>query len=183
MTHPQLNMLKRPMTDDVEGASDLKKPRLSAIQNMKARMDALLKKAEEHHESARIAAIDKASALEEELNDAREERDKTQKELDTIQKEYSETCAYLETVQNSQTVKMLQNASGDTSSDIETLSKDNEEVQSLMKELCQMKNTLSSQIENTQSELADMQERCTVLEEDHHAAEENVDKITKLSEK
>jgi chromosome segregation ATPase len=178
-------MLKRKAMNAADNATDSpKKPRTSSMDDMKTRLDAMLKKAAEQHESARIAAIDKASGLEDELNDAREERDSTENELNAKKTEFSETSSYLETIGKSETLRMLQNASSSdnasSSSDIETLTQQNSEVQELMSALRDKNKSLSNQIGDMNSELEEMRERCTVLAEEYDAAELHVQTITKI---
>ena len=183
-------MLKRKAGDDactgIHNDTEVKKPRTSSMDDMKSKLDAMLKKAQEHHESARIAAIDKASALEEELNDANEERETTEKQIQNMQNEYNETCSYLETIENSDTMKMLHNASAkketSPSNDINILHNDNDEVQKLLKGLREKNANLHAQIGDMKNELVDMRERCTVLSEDFTAAQDHVETITNIGE-
>jgi len=102
--------MKRP-TDDTTTEQPCKKTRTNTIlEEMKSTMESLLKTADEHHEEARIAAVDVAFELEQQLSEVTGLVDSYREEDERLKTEYSTVSQYMGTVQKSMTVKMLDKA-------------------------------------------------------------------------
>ena len=111
-------MSKRPAESNA--TPPVKKARVNPeLEAMRNTLDSLLKTASDHHEEARIAAIDAASTLEEEWTDATTGKDKLSVEMVGLESEKNTADEYLKRYEESATVKMLKKAADDKA--VETL--------------------------------------------------------------
>lgn len=168
-------MTKRAREEEVESVS--KKLRVNPeLEAMKATLDNLLQSANEHHEEARIAAIDAASELEEQWTEATSARDKTKIEHDAVEGEFGAVVQYLDTFENSATVQMLKKASENKT--VGTLVQDHESIRDALTKMQNMKNRLSSTLADLVRTLQKETESAAALKEKLSAAEAKVETIT-----
>lgn len=168
-------MTKRAHEEEIESVS--KKLRVNPeLEAMKATLDNLLQSANEHHEEARIAAIDAASELEEQWTEATSARDKTKIEHDAVEGEFGAAVQYLDTFENSATVQMLKKASENKT--VGTLVQDHESIRDALTKMQNMKKRLSSTLTELDRTLQKETETAAALKEKLTAAEARVETIT-----
>jgi len=168
-------MSKRPAESDATPPA--KKARVNPeLEAMRNTLDNLLMTASDHHEEARIAAIDAASALEEEWTDATTEKDKLLTEMDGIESEKDTAEEYLKRYEESATVKMLKKAADDKA--VETLVEDNEKIADTLTKLRNLKERLTTQYNDTSTQYGEKYKQCDALKERLDAAEKRVETIT-----
>jgi len=168
-------MSKRPAESDATTIA--KKARLNPeLEAMRNTLDSLLKTADTHHEEARIAAIDAASALEEGWTDATTEKDKLDVELKGLASEHWTADEYLKRYEESATVKMLKKAA-DVSL-VDTLVEDNEKITDTLTKLRNLKERLVGECDRTSAQLIEKTEQCDALKERLDAAEKRVETIS-----
>ena len=168
-------MSKRPAESDTMAPA--KKARVNPeLEAMRNTLDSLLKTASDHHEEARIAAIDAASALEEEWTDATTEKDKLSLEMDGLESEKNTAEEYLKRYEESATMKMLKKAADDKA--VETLVEDNEKIVDTLTKLSNLKELLSTQYSDISTQFGEKCEQCDALKERLAAAEKRVETIT-----
>lgn len=168
-------MSKRPAESNA--TAPVKKARVNPeLEAMRNTLDTLLKTASDHHEEARIAAIDAASALEEEWTDATTEKDKLSVEMDGLESEKNTAEEYLTRYEESATVKMLKKAADDKA--VETLVEDNEKISDTLTKLSNLKERLSTQYNDISTQFGEKCEQCDALKERLDAAEKRVETIT-----
>lgn len=168
-------MAKRPREDDTESVS--KKLRVNPeLEAMKATLDNLLESANEHHEEARIAAIDTASELEEQWAEATSTRDKTKAEHDAVHGELDTASQYLDTFENSATVKMLKKASENKT--VGTLVQDHETIRDALTKVENLKSRLQTTLAELKVSLQKETETAAALKEKLTAAEAKVETIS-----
>jgi len=170
-------MTKRPLDADMDVQS--KKVCLHPeLEAMKATLESLLKTADEHHEEARIGAIDHASELEEKWTECTVCRDNMTKEFEKVSNELEAACTYVETFESSDTVCMLKKAS--ESKVVHTLVEDHAKILDTLVKLRSLKSRLQDSKCTLEGELQQQTEKCEQLKTELAAAEARVESITKL---
>lgn len=176
-------MLKRPAEDQPE--TPAKKQRTNDdLESMKAQLDALLKNAADHHEDRRLAAVDRAFDLEEDLKSAQTTTDATNDELNQVSSDHNNASQYLEAFESSQTMKMLSKVDGIPQENVQLtqLKDDNEKIRETLIKLKAMAQTLKEKQSSLEEDLKQQQENVQRLQEEHAAAEKEVEVITELNE-
>jgi chromosome segregation ATPase len=177
-------MSKRPAEDQPE--TPTKKQRTNDdLESMKAQLDDLLKNAAEHHEETRIAAVDRAYDLEEELKTTQSSMYNINAQLNQVASDHADASRYLETFESSQTMKMMTkvgdyNAEG--SIQIRTLKEDNQKIMETLVKLKGMKQTLFTKQQSLEFDLKALHESVQQIEQQYVNAEKEVLVITNLNE-
>ena len=168
-------MSKRPLDTNDESVS--KKVRVNPeLEAMKATLESLMKTADEHHEEARIAAIDTASELEEQWIEANATKDKTETEYDAVSSEYDTAVVYLENFENSATVQMLKKASENKT--VDTLVEDHEKINDTLTKMRNLQARLLASKTELHKTLQEQIGNVNTLKSKLTAAESKVDIIT-----
>ena len=171
-------MTKRAHEEEIESVS--KKLRVNPeLEAMKATLDNLLQSANEHHEEARIAAIDAASELEEQWTEATSARDKTKIEHDAVEGEFGAAVQYLDTFENSATVKMLKKASENKT--VGTLVQDHETIRDALTKVENLKTRLQTTLAELKVSLQKETDSAAALKEKLSAAEAKVETISSFA--
>ena len=176
-------MLKRPAEDQPE--TPAKKQRTNDnLESMKNQLDALLKNAAEHHEDRRLAAVDRAFDLEEELKSAQITVDIANDELNQVSSDHINASLYLEAFESSQTMKMLSKVDDISQENVKLtqLRDDNEKIRETLIKLKAMAQTLKEKQSSWEEDLKQQQENVQRLQEEHAVAEKEVEVITELNE-
>ena len=171
----RMNMLKRPLEDTPTGPS--KKLRFEDLQS---ELDGLLVLASQHHEEARLAAVDSAFDLEESCKCAEEKMNSTEKEL-SESKSKRDTCAqYRQKIMDSPAAKMLEKVSGSDVHGVDTLTEDHEKLKSSLEKLSCLVSGLDGDIVLLEKRLDEEKTQCETLRGKHEEAEAKAEKITSL---
>lgn len=174
-------MLKRPMEDDTQVVEN-KKARTDSLDELKMNLEALLKEASEHHEEVRIQAVDSAYDLEESLKDAMSTKDSYSEEHSQLTQKYEKAKTYLDTFENSPSVKMLQKASSSDMTGLEKLSQDHQKITEALNHLRKVLETTSTQLDACKVKLENQEKICERLKTDHETAEARAEQISRLNE-
>jgi uncharacterized phage infection (PIP) family protein YhgE len=176
-------MLKRPAEDLAD--TPIKKQRQNDdLESMKTQLDTLLKNAAEHHEERRIAAVDRAFDLEEDLKSAQTAADTINDELNQVSSDHINASQYLEAFVSSQTMKMLSKVD-DISQDkvqLTQLKDDNEKIMGTLSKLKAMGQTLKEKQSSLEEELNTLQDNVQQIQDQYENAEKEVVVITNLNE-
>lgn len=147
------------------------------LEAMKSALDKLMSNANTHHEEARIAAIDKASDLEDKWVAAMTLRDSTQEEYDTVEEQCRTAVEYLNAFEASSVVNMLKKASASQLL-VPTLINDHDKVQESLTDMERLCEQLEASRDSLLKTLNSQKAQCSELETEHKAAEKYVDTIT-----
>ena len=173
-------MLKRPLEDTDGGSPAKKKCTMSLLDSMKSDLEKLLKNAEEHHENARLEAVDAAFDLEEELKSAQKRKEDTEKELAETDEQLDKVTQYLDTFENSSAVKMLKKAA-ECSVELAQLNQDYSQVKEKLEAFRSMRSTLVEKCDTLKHTLSEHSSKCDELTKKHTSAEEKADTISSLN--
>lgn len=168
-------MLKRPLEDAPE--SPAKK---LCLEDLKSNLNALLEQAVEHHEEARLSAVDSAFELEESWNDAEDKRKVTSAELEELRAKCQACEEYEKKILASPAAMMLSNVSETDVNGIDKLSIDQKKLDASLKQLRTLLSHTKQQKEETESTLQKQTSLCNDLKNKHEEAEAKAEKITKL---
>lgn len=172
-----MSTLKRPLDD--APTSPAKK---LCLEDLKSNLDALLAKATEHHEEARLAAVDSAYDLEESWKDAEERKTATETELRALTEKRSACAAYEEQIKSSPTARMLAKVSESDVNGIDKLSEDHKKLTASLEQLRTLLKDLDQQHAACEKKLEQETSTCSDLKQKYEQAEANAEKITKLNE-
>ena len=174
----KMNMLKRPLDDDIS-ESPTKKLR---FEDLKSNLDALLAQASKHHEEARLAAVDSAYDLEEAWKDAEEKKNASEAELAELKKRKEVCSKYISDMKSSQAFKMLENVGSTDVNGIEKLTEDRQKLNESLKNLESLSSHLETEHTKVRQRLEKESEMTSDLKEKYEGAEAKAQKITKLAE-
>lgn len=168
---------KRPLDEPCKVSH--KKARLvnSELEAMKATLDNLLKSADNVHEEARIAAVDLAFELEEQLKDAEELAVLSTTQLAVAKADCDAATTYLNEYRNSDTFQMLKNA-GNFDMKFNTI---NCKIADGLKQLQLMKDGFQDKYDCLFSDKATNDERVSQLKSRWETAEAKVVTITNFT--
>lgn len=173
-------MSKRPL-ETSEDTDPAKKTRVSTpLDDIKTKLDQLLKQASEHHEEARLTAVDSAFELEESWKDAENEKQTKEIEIAELTKQKDAYVAYEAKIKESPLVKMLQNVSESDAGGIEKLTEDHTKLTESLKQLKMLQVSLLEKIDCYKKELEGHTRKCQDLKHKHEEAEAHAEKIAGL---
>ena len=172
-----MSTLKRPLDD--APSSPAKK---LCLEDLKTNLDALLAQATEHHEEARLAAVDSAYDLEECWKDAEERKAATETELSDLKEKQSACMEYRTKIMQNPATKMLQKASGSDVNGIDQLTQDHEKLKASLEKLNSLLSELGTEMGKCQDRLSRETLECDDLKKRHEEAEAKAEKITNLNQ-
>ena len=170
--------LKRPLEDDIS-ESPTKKLR---FEDLKSNLDALLAVATEHHEEARLTAVDSAYDLEESWKDSEDKKNATATELETLEGKRDVCAQYISDMKSSSAFKMLQNVSKTEVNGIEKLTQDHQKLKDSMEKLESLCSDLETQIQTCAARLEKETKVAEDLKKKHEEAEEKAQEIAGFNE-
>jgi DNA repair exonuclease SbcCD ATPase subunit len=173
-----MSTLKRPLDD--APTSPAKK---LCLDDLKSNLDALLAKATEHHEEARLAAVDSAYDLEESWKGAEERKTATETELRALAEKRLACVAYEEKIKSSPSAIMLARVSESEVNGIDKLSEDHKKLSASLEQLRTLLKNLNQQHAACEKKLEQESSTCSDLKQKYEQAEANAEKITKLNER
>lgn len=152
----------------------------SELAQMKDTLDTMMQSAKEHHEEARITAIDNASEVEELWTEVVTEREEMNTELATVSSEYNTACEYLNKYESSTTLAMLNKASECQFKDVQILVEDNEKINDTLTKLRNLKQCLFDKQKLAVETVEVLQKKCTGLKDKLDSIEQQVENISSL---
>lgn len=158
---------------------DLKKRRTGELVDMEATLERMMKSAEEHHEKARTEAIDKASALEDRLEEAEAAHNISKEDLDFAKKDLDKAECMHKKFESHAMFKMLQKASD---SKVPVLLDDSEEVKNTLTKLQNMITYLKQRHDVAERLCTEALEKWQGIHKEYKEAEAYVEKISTLVE-
>jgi|TARA_B100000767_G_scaffold254792_1_gene260475 hypothetical protein len=170
-------MSKRPLED--ASTSPAKK---LCLEDLKSNLNALLEQAAEHHEEARLFAVDRAFELEESWNDAEDNRKAMTATLKELQTKCQACEEYEKKISESPVAMMLSKVSETDVHGIDTLSDDQKKLDASLKQLQTLYEATLQQKSDTESTLQKQTILCENFKKKHEEAEAKAEKITKLNE-
>ena len=174
-------MSKRPLDSD-DKPVNAKKTRVSTpLDNIKAKMDQIFKQAAEHHEEARISAVDSAYELEEMWKEAEEKKNATEVELKALAVRQKTAENYLETFESNPSIKMLEKASKSDIQGLDKLTQDRKELIETLQWLRDVLESTSSDFEKCTQKLKTEQQVCKDLSTRHSTAETKAELIANFT--
>lgn len=168
---------KKLRTEDILTTDDTKE-----LDDIKSQLDALFQTATEHHEEARLEAVDCAYDIEESLKEAELKLE----ELQALAQKWTAKCekaeSYLKSFEESPIAKMLRKVSESDVEGIDKLSEDYKKMSAVMDQLKSALDTNTRERVACSEELARQKENCERLRKDYETAEKRAEGITLLNE-
>lgn len=176
---------KRPLegSEGNEEGSATKKHKNNDLEVMRATLIGLLKSADDHHEQARIAVVDLAYDIEEQLKEAQKSLHELDTKLCMSNSECKTASEYLMFVKDSTTVQMLKNAAKISDEHFGSVFvEDNRKIAEGLSELETLKHALEDKRDCLTEERTDTLQNIDNLKGDLTSAENRVKTITNLTE-
>jgi len=174
-------MSKRPLDSD-DNPDNVKKTRVSTpLDAIKAKMDQIFKQSAEHHEEARISAVDSAYELEESWKEAEEKKNATEVELKALAARQKTAENYLETFESNPSIKMLEKASKSDIRGLDKLTQDHKELIETLQLLRDVLESTSSEFDMCTQKLKTKQQVCKDLSTRHRVAEAKAESIANFT--